>query len=49
MSYSTQVVKELRNRLACTDEEKKKKSGKLYDRAVKMQRGYSFVFTGNYL
>jgi len=42
---SKQVVKELRSRLACTDVEKKKKPGKLYDRAQKMQRGYNYVFT----
>uniref|UniRef100_H2ZLR5 Tight junction protein ZO-2 n=1 Tax=Ciona savignyi TaxID=51511 RepID=H2ZLR5_CIOSA len=41
---SKAVVKDLRMRLACTEPEKKKKPGKLYDRAVKMQRGYSHVF-----
>ena len=46
---SKQVVKELRSRLACTDVEKKKKPGKLYDRAQKMQRGYNYVFTGLFI
>ncbi|XP_078484813.1 tight junction protein 1 isoform X2 [Ciona intestinalis] len=42
---SKATVKELRAKLACTEQEKKKKPGKLYDRATKMQRGYSHVFT----
>jgi len=45
---SKATVKELRQKLAVTDEEKKKKPGKLYDRAVKMQRGYNHVFTGGF-
>lgn len=39
-------VKELRSKLATTDEEKKKKSAKLFDRANKLYRGYNHVFTG---
>ncbi|XP_039261919.2 tight junction protein ZO-1-like isoform X2 [Styela clava] len=42
---SKAAVKELRSKLAVTEEEKRKKPGKLYDRAIKMQKGYSHVAT----
>lgn len=42
---SKAAVKELRAKLAITEDEKRKKHGKLYDRAVKMQKGYAHVFT----
>ncbi|XP_076812481.1 tight junction protein ZO-1-like isoform X3 [Clavelina lepadiformis] len=44
-SSSKAAVKDMRQKLAATDVEKKKKSGKLYDRAHKLQRGYNHVFT----
>lgn len=47
-AQSKGVVKDLRGKLATTEEEKKKKSGKLFDRAHKLQRGYNHVFTGSF-
>ena len=46
-AQSKAVVKDLRGKLATSDEERKKKPGKLYDRGVKLQRGYGHVFTGD--
>jgi len=45
-AQSKVVVKDLRGKLATSDEERKKKPGKLYDRGLKLQRGYNHVFTG---
>ena len=45
---SKHLVKLLRSKLATTDAEKKKKAGKLFERANKLQRGYSHVFTGQF-
>ena len=39
------MVKELRSRQAATEVERKRSAKKLFERACKLERGYSYLFT----